>query len=60
LADGDIIHIDVEQRRIDTTADLSVRTFQPNTSPGLPGVLGKYARLVGSAADGAITWERNQ
>ncbi len=60
IHDGDIITIDVDARRIDTDADLSARTFTPSTSPGLPGVLGKYARLVGSAADGAITWTRNQ
>jgi len=61
LRDGDRVTIDVDLRRIDTDADLTTRAAEPRThSPedtaNLPAVLGKYARLVGSASDGAMTW----
>jgi dihydroxy-acid dehydratase len=56
LQSGDRIVIDVEQRVIETDADLSARTapaWAPSTEA--KGAYRKYARLVGSASDGAIT-----
>jgi dihydroxy-acid dehydratase len=57
LADGDRIVIDATRRVIETDADLDSRRAAwrapaPNASRG---VLAKYARLVGSAARGAVT-----
>jgi dihydroxy-acid dehydratase len=59
---GDEITIDVEARRLDVgldDAELRARTDAyrpPAAADGLPtGVLAKYARLVGSAAEGAVT-----
>lgn len=55
IDDGDVLVIDVETRRLDCLADLSAR--QPKQLPprATGGVLAKYARLVGSASQGAIT-----
>jgi dihydroxy-acid dehydratase len=62
LRDGDIVTIDVRARRIDTKAKLAERRSQ--WKPPLPryqsGVIAKYAKLVSSASEGAITntgWE---
>jgi dihydroxy-acid dehydratase len=55
IADGDTIVIDVEARRLDCLADLSARTPTPMEPRATTGVLAKYARLVGSASQGAIT-----
>ncbi|MBK8286448.1 MAG: dihydroxy-acid dehydratase [Ahniella sp.] len=55
LADGDTVIIDVETRRIDTTADLDSRPLPPFAARSTSGVLAKYARLVASASRGAIT-----
>jgi dihydroxy-acid dehydratase len=55
LRDGDVVTIDVETRRIDVAADLSTRSPTLRTLTPLPPVLAKYAKLVGSASDGAIT-----
>ncbi len=62
LRDGDIVTIDVRARRIDTKANLAERRSQ--WKPPLPryqsGVMAKYAKLVSSASEGAITntgWE---
>jgi len=60
VADGDIITIDVDERRLDV--DLDVGTINeriaayigPDHSQ-LGGVLGKYAKLVSSASEGAVT-----
>jgi dihydroxy-acid dehydratase len=60
VRDGDRIVIDVEQRRLDV--ELSdeeiaerVAAYEPPPSNLNGGVLGKYARHVGSAAEGAVT-----
>ena len=56
LRSGDHVVIDVERRVIETDADLSSR--EPVPVPAMVETLGayaKYARLVGSASDGAIT-----
>ena len=58
LAEGDVIVIDVEARRIDTEARLDARPLTP--APTRParargGALAKYARLVSSASEGAVT-----
>jgi dihydroxy-acid dehydratase len=60
LCDGDIVTIDIEQRRIDTEtapAELQARlaTWKPRPSRYTSGVFAKYAALVSSASDGAIT-----
>lgn len=60
VRDGDIVVIDPETRRIDL--EIPPEEWQarraawqrPDPAPALD-VFGKYARLVGSAADGAIT-----
>jgi dihydroxy-acid dehydratase len=60
LRDGDIVAIDVASRAIEMdvpTAELEARRAAW-TAPPLryeSGVMGKYARLVSSAAEGAIT-----
>jgi dihydroxy-acid dehydratase len=60
LQDGDTITIDVDERRLDV--DLSdeeiasrMAGYDPPVSPDATGVLKKYAKLVGSAAEGAVT-----
>jgi len=60
LADGDIVVIDIEKRRIATELpDLEIAARLANWTPPKPhytsGVFAKYAALVSSAADGAIT-----
>jgi dihydroxy-acid dehydratase len=60
LRDGDIVTIDIEKRRIDTdvpAAELAERleTWTPPKPRYTSGVFAKYAALVSSAADGAIT-----
>jgi dihydroxy-acid dehydratase len=60
LADGDEVTFDVDQRRLDVALSDSeiaerVAAYQPPESPDLTGVLRKYARVVSSAAQGAIT-----
>ena len=58
--DGDGVTIDVDSRRIDV--DLSdeeiaarVAAYVAPPNPDRTGVLGKYAALVGSASQGAVT-----
>ena len=61
VRDGDAITFDVASRRLDVDADLSARAA--SSSPpsrahgglGARGVLAKYAALVSSASEGAIT-----
>ena len=60
VRDGDIVTIDVATRRLDV--DLSdeeiarrVAEYRSPANPDLTGVLGKYARQVGSASLGAVT-----
>src|SRR3990170_2742421 len=56
LRDGDRIVIDVEQRVVETDADLAARpTPEWKPSAESSGAYAKYAALVGSASHGAIT-----
>ena len=58
LRTGDKVTIDVEARRIDVDADLSARMADGFTAPEpryRSGALAKYAALVGSASEGAVT-----
>ncbi|WP_057919116.1 dihydroxy-acid dehydratase [Lysobacter antibioticus] len=55
LREGDVVSIDVKTRRLDVAADLTAREparIEPRVTTG---VLAKYARLVGSASQGAVT-----
>jgi len=55
---GDVITIDVDERRIDVAADLKARMAQGFTAPAPrypSGAFAKYAALVGSASQGAVT-----
>ena len=57
LRDGDVVRIDAERRVVETDADLAAR--RADWSPPVPrvtrGALAKFARHVGSAAQGAVT-----
>jgi dihydroxy-acid dehydratase len=60
LRDGDMIVIDTEKRRLDVElSDEEIRTRLAGWKAPAPryasGVMGKYARLVSSAATGAVT-----
>jgi len=56
LQTGDRVRIDVEGRKIETDADLSAREAVPAPKrEDVRGAFVKYARLVGSASDGAGT-----
>ncbi|RMF11934.1 MAG: dihydroxy-acid dehydratase [Alphaproteobacteria bacterium] len=55
IRDGDVIVIDVESRRLDVAADLSRRMPARQPPRSLHGVFAKYARLVASASEGAVT-----
>jgi dihydroxy-acid dehydratase len=57
IRDGDQIEIDVARRTVDVLdADLAARPPAPSPKPPpSPGVFSKYADIVGSAADGAVT-----
>jgi dihydroxy-acid dehydratase len=57
LREGDRISIDADTRRLETDADLETRRaeWRPRAPSVTRGVLAKYARLVGSAAKGAVT-----
>lgn len=60
VRDGDVIVIDVSARRLDIEiddAELRARreAWAPPPERYATGVLAKYARLVGSAAEGAVT-----
>ncbi|MDT8319314.1 MAG: dihydroxy-acid dehydratase [Xanthomonadales bacterium] len=57
LRDGDRITIDVDARRVDTDADLQSRRadWQPLPPKFSSGALAKYACLVSSASEGAVT-----
>src|SRR5208282_4625852 len=61
LRDGDVVTIDVEARRLDVDADVGPlgarsRDFVPRPAVRVGGALAKYAALVSSASEGAITW----
>ncbi|GAC1655279.1 MAG: dihydroxy-acid dehydratase [Candidatus Dormibacteraceae bacterium] len=56
--EGDRIVIDVDARRLDVEGvDLAerMRDWKPRLAPYATGVMAKYAALVGSAAQGALT-----
>jgi dihydroxy-acid dehydratase len=60
LNDGDLITIDIEQRRADvnlTPEQIAqrLRGFTPPPSRYPRGVFAKYSALVSSAAEGAVT-----
>jgi len=60
VRDGDEITVDVEARRIDVALSdeeiaARVAAYSPPENPDLTGALKKYARVVSSAAHGAIT-----
>jgi len=55
LQNGDVIAIDVRARTIETRADLSQRRAAPPKREAPTGVFAKYAVLVASAAQGAVT-----
>jgi len=57
LRDGDHLRIDANTRELVTDADLDGRraSWRPPEPKVTRGVLAKYARLVGSASDGANT-----
>ncbi len=57
LREGDPVTIDIAGRRLDTPAPLEARRagYRPPPPRATRGVLAKYARLVSSASDGAVT-----
>ena len=60
LEDGDTVVFDVPNRRLDVElSDEAIEARMSRYEPPAPkytsGVLGKYARHVGSAAEGAVT-----
>lgn len=57
VREGDSITLDVEARRLDVAADLESRrdTWRPPAPRYITGVMAKYAAMVSSASEGAIT-----
>jgi dihydroxy-acid dehydratase len=60
IRDGDEITIDVDNRRLDVALDDAtiaerIAAYEGNDNRELGGVLGKYAKLVSSASEGAVT-----
>lgn len=57
VRDGDIITIDVAKKRLDVEANLEDRRAQwkPPAARYTTGVMAKYAKLVRSASEGAVT-----
>jgi dihydroxy-acid dehydratase len=60
VRDGDQITIDVDARRMDVDLDddeiaRRLAAYEPPPNPDRSGVLAKYAALVGSASEGAVT-----
>ena len=57
LCEGDMITIDVDRRLLETDADLESRRadWQPRKPAYTSGALAKYAYLVSSASQGAVT-----
>lgn len=57
LAEGDMITIDVTNQRLDVDADLDARraAWSPPAPAATSGALAKYAALVSSASQGAVT-----
>ncbi len=59
VADGDRVRLDLDARRLDLLVDDAElerrrKVWQPRTPRYTTGVLAKFAKLVGSAADGAV------
>ncbi len=57
LRDGDVIRMDVENRRLDVADDMDARRrdWTAPTATTLSGAYAKYRALVGSASEGAVT-----
>ena len=60
VRDGDAVTIDVDERRIDLELAEDeiaerVAAYESPPNPDRTGVLAKYAKLVSSAAEGAVT-----
>jgi dihydroxy-acid dehydratase len=60
VRDGDEVTIDVDARRIDVAlgdGEIAERVaaYRPPAPAFANGVMGKYARLVSSASEGAVT-----
>ncbi len=57
VRDGDTITLDVRTRRLDVDADLNERRthWKPPAPHYKTGVMAKYAKLVSSASEGAVT-----
>jgi dihydroxy-acid dehydratase len=60
VQDGDTVTVDVDAKRIDVALgddEIASRlaAYQPPPNPDVSGVLAKYAKLVGSASQGAVT-----
>jgi dihydroxy-acid dehydratase len=60
VADGDLITIDVDERRLEVDLDVAtinerIAAYEGPDHSQLGGVLGKYAKLVSSASQGAVT-----
>jgi dihydroxy-acid dehydratase len=58
VRDGDVITIDVDNRVMNVDGDLAARVsgWQEKAPKYKSGVFAKYAQLVSSASDGAVTW----
>jgi dihydroxy-acid dehydratase len=64
LRDGDMINIDTDAGRLDVELDAAeiasrLRAYLPPAPRFKVGVFAKYAALVSSAADGAVTTPRS-
>ena len=64
LRDGDMIAFDVKQRRLDvrqSAVELGRRLarWRPPRPPFTSGVMAKYAQLVSSASEGAVTGQQS-
>lgn len=64
IHEGDIIHVDIEERRLDVVlSDAELEERRAAWTPPAPhytsGVFAKYARLVAQADDGAVTNSRD-
>jgi len=59
---GDIISIDVDKREVNVSIDLEKRRkeWKPKPCRYQRGIMAKFARLVGSAAEGAVTGFPNE
>ena len=57
IKDGDKIVLDVEAGRLDVRVDLEARraAWKPRAPKVTRGALAKFARLVSSASEGAVT-----